>query len=184
MIKISGQEYDVEMVRRDLWDLFSKGEIDEKTYEAALLELRDNRPLTSVNDLLVQALGGVCYDPAHPFGGLPEIPEGERRQPGAFSETCYICRDPDYAAYGLPLCRACPSCGGHIPADDDICDDCGLSDRWFWDVERELVTWDEEKARDALSHCFEDTNYEKVNPSDDQLDAAVAALRRVYDERG
>lgn len=38
---------------------------------------------------------------------------------------CYICDDPEYALMGLPLCYACPACGGHIAADDCVCDDCG-----------------------------------------------------------
>lgn len=38
---------------------------------------------------------------------------------------CYICCDEEYALMGLPLCYACPACGGHIAADDCTCDDCG-----------------------------------------------------------
>lgn len=41
---------------------------------------------------------------------------------GIYRESCYICRDPDYAQMGLPLCRACPVCGGHVPADDSVCE--------------------------------------------------------------
>lgn len=40
-------------------------------------------------------------------------------------EGCYICGDPEYALMGLPLCYPCPACGGHVPADDCTCDDCG-----------------------------------------------------------
>ena len=40
-------------------------------------------------------------------------------------ETCYICRDPDFAEMGMPLCSICTYCEGHIAADDTICDDCG-----------------------------------------------------------
>ena len=47
---------------------------------------------------------------------------------GIYRESCYICRDPEYAQMGLPLCRKCPKCGGHIPADDCICDDCGFDE--------------------------------------------------------
>ena len=42
-----------------------------------------------------------------------------------YKETCYICNDPEYSAMGLPLCYACHYCGGHVAADDVICDDCG-----------------------------------------------------------
>jgi hypothetical protein len=38
---------------------------------------------------------------------------------------CYICSDPEYAQMGLPLCYKCDQCKGHIPADDDVCSDCG-----------------------------------------------------------
>ena len=41
---------------------------------------------------------------------------------------CYICEDEEFELMGLPLCRKCPHCGGHVPADDDLCDDCGKSD--------------------------------------------------------
>lgn len=45
---------------------------------------------------------------------------------------CYICRDPEYAQMGLPLCRPCAHCqasdpprSGHVPADDSRCTVCG-----------------------------------------------------------
>ncbi len=44
--------------------------------------------------------------------------------PIVHDDDCYICNDPDYARAGLPLCRACPLCGGHIAADDGICPEC------------------------------------------------------------
>lgn len=40
-------------------------------------------------------------------------------------DDCYICRDPEFSLMGLPLCYACPSCKGHVPADDSRCSDCG-----------------------------------------------------------
>ena len=47
--------------------------------------------------------------------------------------NCYICRDPDFARMGLPLCNKCDQCSkrgeplrpGHIPADDSTCTICG-----------------------------------------------------------
>ena len=54
--------------------------------------------------------------------------DGHESTPVVYSPTCYICRDPEFAQMGLPLCRKCPQCGGHVPADDDICDDCGFCD--------------------------------------------------------
>jgi len=41
---------------------------------------------------------------------------------GLYRATCYICRDPEFAQMGLPLCYACHVCGGHVPADDTICE--------------------------------------------------------------
>jgi hypothetical protein len=45
---------------------------------------------------------------------------------------CYICEDPEFAQMGLPLCRKCPSCGGHVAADDTVCDDCGEDEYEAW----------------------------------------------------
>lgn len=45
--------------------------------------------------------------------------------PTIYRATCYICRDPEFAQMGLPLCFPCPSCKGHVPADDAVCNDCG-----------------------------------------------------------
>jgi len=45
--------------------------------------------------------------------------------PTVYLESCYICRDPEFAQMGLPLCYAC-KCGGHVPADDTVCSDCGF----------------------------------------------------------
>jgi len=42
-----------------------------------------------------------------------------------YSDRCYICRDPEYALMGLPLCYACHKCKGHVAADDSVCDECG-----------------------------------------------------------
>lgn len=42
-----------------------------------------------------------------------------------YRENCYICRDPEFAQMGLPLCLPCASCKGHVPADDTVCSDCG-----------------------------------------------------------
>ena len=42
---------------------------------------------------------------------------------------CYICRDPEFALMGLPLCYPCVKCNGHVAADDCVCDDCGFDQR-------------------------------------------------------
>lgn len=44
-------------------------------------------------------------------------------------KRCYICEDREFARMGLPLCSPCCQCVakgkiGHIPADNDHCDDC------------------------------------------------------------
>ena len=57
--------------------------------------------------------------------------------PTIFREGCYICEDPEFAQMGLPLCNPCGYCKaegntGHVPADDEDCDDCGKSARvWY-----------------------------------------------------
>lgn len=58
--------------------------------------------------------------------------EAGRKDPSKCSTTtvpkrkgCYICEDPEFALMGLPLCYPCNKCGGHVPADDAVCSDCG-----------------------------------------------------------
>ncbi len=45
--------------------------------------------------------------------------------PTVYRSGCYICEDPEFAQMGLPLCRKCEKCEGHVAADDTKCDDCG-----------------------------------------------------------
>lgn len=46
-----------------------------------------------------------------------------------YNDRCYICRDPEFALMGLPLCKPCTHaedgvvCGAHTPADDVECDE-------------------------------------------------------------
>lgn len=49
----------------------------------------------------------------------------ERSTTTVYRSSCYICRDPEFALMGLPLCYPCSTCGGHVAADDSHCDDCG-----------------------------------------------------------
>jgi len=51
------------------------------------------------------------------------------------SDRCYICRDPEFALMGLPLCYPCAKCGGHVAADDTVCDACGLDQQDLSDDE-------------------------------------------------
>jgi len=53
---------------------------------------------------------------------------GKPSTPTAYDETCYICNDKSYAQAGLPVCRACPECGGHVAADDGECSHCEVTD--------------------------------------------------------
>lgn len=53
-------------------------------------------------------------------------------KPRVHRDGCYICEDMEFARMGLPLCTSCCICSakagktaGHIPADDNECDDCG-----------------------------------------------------------
>jgi hypothetical protein len=49
----------------------------------------------------------------------------KRSKPTVYKVGCYICEDPEFSLMGLPLCYPCKSCGGHVAADDSVCDDCG-----------------------------------------------------------
>jgi hypothetical protein len=55
-----------------------------------------------------------------------------------YMEGCYICEDPEFALMGLPLCKPCFDCGGHIAADDCICNKCGSDDREFITIKVEV----------------------------------------------
>lgn len=71
-------------------------------------------------------------DPGDPSYWM--LTDGFTTTPVVHRDSCYICRDPEFAQMGLPLCRKCPSCvregrgDGHIAADDNVCDDCGYED--------------------------------------------------------
>lgn len=60
---------------------------------------------------------------------------------------CYICNDPEFAQMGLPLCRICPRCEGHIAADDTGCDDCGfdeIDEHFGFRTVQDILTWFDE----------------------------------------
>lgn len=42
-----------------------------------------------------------------------------------YKSGCYICEDPEFSLMGLSLCYPCSKCGGHVAADDSVCDVCG-----------------------------------------------------------
>lgn len=68
-------------------------------------------------------------DPAYAL-----LQDGHTSAPEVFRDYCYICRDPEFAQMGLPLCKLCPVCKtGHVPADDEECSDCGANIRYYYD---------------------------------------------------
>jgi hypothetical protein len=75
---------------------------------------------------LEHSVASKPYDPAFVL-----LLDGVTSDPVVYREGCYICEDPEFAAMGLPLCFKCPACVrsgrglGHIPADDNECDECG-----------------------------------------------------------
>lgn len=70
------------------------------------------------------------------------LSDGHTSTPTVHRDDCYICRDPEFAQMGLPLCKPCPDCtaknlndGGHVPADDEECSDCGYNLRVYYQQE-------------------------------------------------
>jgi hypothetical protein len=53
----------------------------------------------------------------------------KRSQTTVYSPKCYICNDPEFSMMGMPLCQPCLKCGGHVAADDCVCDICGEDQR-------------------------------------------------------
>lgn len=105
--------------------------------------------------------GGTCLGVNHPGGprqmkssgwgdgGGPDpaywmLKDGFTTTKEVHRDGCEICSDPEFAAMGLPLCKSCPQCSekagenaGHVPADDEECDDCGYNLREHYERERE-----------------------------------------------
>ena len=84
--------------------------------------------------------GGTCLGVNHENGPRQMkaddpaywmLKDGHTTTPTVHDDDCYICNDPEFAQMGLPLCMPCPECSktegktGHIPADDNVCSDCG-----------------------------------------------------------
>lgn len=66
--------------------------------------------------------------------------DGHVTTPVVHRDDCFICEDPEFARMGLPLCRPCPRCGGHVAADDSVCDDCDLDELdWHFGFVRDLA---------------------------------------------
>ena len=77
-----------------------------------------------------QACDGTCLDLPQSTQMRPSdlayflLTDGKTSTPTVHSDDCYICNDPEFAQMGLPVCKPCLACGGHVPADDDVCDSC------------------------------------------------------------
>jgi hypothetical protein len=79
--------------------------------------------------------------------------DGHASAPVVYLKGCYICEDPEFAQMGMPLCRACPECIragrglGHVPADDEACDECDAQDGpWNYDAEGFITGLSPEQA--------------------------------------
>ena len=103
------------------------------------------------------------------FDGVETVPVVQR--PG-----CYICEDPGYSRMGLPLCRKCLVCDGHIAADDSRCDNCGACET-VW-RHRQHISIDE-----LVKYLFVNEHWQPVRPSLHQLDMLRKALEE-EDELG
>lgn len=68
------------------------------------------------------------------------LSDGVETTPVVYSPTCYICNDPEFAQMGLPLCRKCPYCGGHVAADDSICDNCGCNEMIYYEMQQGSIS--------------------------------------------
>jgi hypothetical protein len=71
------------------------------------------------------------------------LTHGETSSTDIRKRGCYICEDPEYAQMGMSLCQACAECSaktgkpaGHVPADDEECDECGWNARVAWQNEQ------------------------------------------------
>jgi hypothetical protein len=83
------------------------------------VSLNSSGPAQRLTAGAVASTGKDGSDMSDVSGFTPDMPAH------LYRDYCYICRDPEYAAMGLPLCRRCGECGGHVAADDCVCDDCG-----------------------------------------------------------
>lgn len=105
--------------------------------------MRDN--LTPLQERMARAiLGDEAVDRAD-MSGPSHLTPAERilynddytSSTRVYDPNCYICRDPDFARMGLPLCRECPRCReksagtelGHVAADDTSCTVCGYDEQ-------------------------------------------------------
>jgi len=108
------------------------------------------------------------------------LSDGVESTPVVFSPACDICMDPEYALMGLPLCRACPVCGGHVKADETRCDVCGLNDWAFHNVEIDLLTagnlFEIDTVAGMLLWAYSDEDNNRVLPTGEHLMDAIEVI--------
>lgn len=90
-------------------------------------------------------------DPAYFMLDNPNIP---RTPVTVYLEGCYICEDDEFARMGLPLCYPCTECGGHVAADDTVCDECGY-DSYPYGEELDSPELDEVGLSETLNAVME-----------------------------
>jgi len=113
--------------------------------------MSDPRWLLTDDERAEQGIGPWTQldDPAHIL-----LTDGYTSKPKVYKPGCYICEDPEFAQMGLPLCRKCPACGGHIAADDTTCDDCGLDEEELYFTRHYFLLPYEDLAKvDQQSAC-------------------------------
>ncbi len=79
-------------------------------------------PLKSNDPSYWMLQNGVAEDWAVATGQLSEDDRTWKTKTTVYNSSCYICKDPEFALMGLPLCYPCKQCGAHTPADDMTCD--------------------------------------------------------------
>lgn len=119
-----------------------------------------------------------------PLRNTPQMPvndpcyfmleDGHETRPETHNPDCYICRDPEFAQMGLPLCRKCPICGGHVAADDTRCDDCGANEQLWYEAE----IYDDITPEFLAENLFLDGEYNTVTPSERQAELLATALKK------
>lgn len=117
-------------------------------------------------------------DPAYPL-----LFDDITTMPVIYSHDCYICNDHEFAQMGLPLCRICPACGGHIAADDTRCDSCGLCDQSFYESLEALSV--ESSYSDLLTmaaYLFWSKSYNHLSAPLRSVAHVADALRKELDD--
>jgi hypothetical protein len=112
-------ELNYEMVLSEL----EKWKIDTRLYVAHKYNLSIETDDAKAIDII---LGNIKEDFSHRMSSDDPafwmLKDDFHSTPTAYNPNCYICRDPEFAAMGMPLCYPCYKCGAHVPADDCVCD--------------------------------------------------------------